>query len=246
MRMSVVKEYYHKARAVALISIWVLLWLALFLNISSPIVNTVKKATLVICVIGIWVVGAAIFWNKKAARLVILAIGIIPVLFLSMPGYRYDKALLRQEYVNELSKYENVNYVWGGEKRSGIDCSGLIRAGLMNANIRQGIIRLNPRLVRTGIYLWWNDSSAYELGSGYKNRTKRIAAIKDIDDVDYSTIRPGDFVVKADGTHTMAYLSDNIWIEADPEMMKVIKEKIPGSKSWKGTPVYVMRWHQLE
>jgi len=61
MRMSVVKEYYHKARAVALISIWVLLWLALFLNMSSPIVNTVKKATLVICVIGIWVVGAAIF-----------------------------------------------------------------------------------------------------------------------------------------------------------------------------------------
>src|SRR5262245_5411241 len=148
MRMSVVKEYYHKARAVALISIWVLLWLALFLNISSPIVNTVKKATLVICVIGIWVVGAAILWNKKAARLVILAIGIIPMLFLSMPGYRYDKALLRQEYVNELSKYENVNYVWGGEKRSGIDCSGLIRAGLINANIRQGIIRLNPRLVR--------------------------------------------------------------------------------------------------
>lgn len=246
MRMSVVNECYRKARAVALISIWVLLWLALFLNISSPIVNTFRKATLVICVIGVWVVGASIFWNKKVARRVILAIGIIPILFLSMPGYRYDKALLRQEYVNELSKYENVNYVWGGEKRSGIDCSGLIRAGLINANIRQGIIGLNPGLVRAGIYLWWNDSSAHELGSGYKNRTKRIATIKDVEEVDYSTLRPGDFVVKVDGTHTMVYLSDKMWIEADPERMKVIKEKIPGSESWKGVPVYVMRWYQLE
>src|SRR5262245_22084547 len=229
MRMSVVNERYRKARAVALISIWVLIWLALFLNINSPIVNTFKKATLVICVIGIWVVGAAIFWNKKVARRVILAVGIIPMLFLCMPGYRYDKAFLRQEYVNELSKYENVDYVWGGEKRSGIDCSGLIRAGLINADIRQGIIRLNPGLVRAGIYLWWNDSSAYELGSGYKDRAKRIATIKDLEEVDYTVIRPGDFVVKADGTHTMAYLSDKIWIEADPGRMKVIKEKIPGS-----------------
>lgn len=244
--MSVVNERYRKARAVALISIWVLIWLALFLNIGSPIVNTFKKATLVICVIGVWVMGASIFWNKKIARRVILAVGIIPILFLSMPGYRYDRELLRQEYVNELSKYENVNYVWGGEKRSGIDCSGLIRAGLINANIRRGIIGLNPGLVRAGIFLWWNDGSAHELGLGYKNRTKRIATIKDVEEIDYTIIRPGDFVVKADGTHTMAYLSDKMWIEADPERMKVIKEKIPGSKSWKGVPVYVMRWYQLE
>src|SRR5215470_12413564 len=113
MRMSVVNKYYRKARVVVLISIWALLWLALFLN-------------------------------NKVARRVILAIGIIPMLFLCMPGYRHDKAFLRQEYVNELSKYENVDYVWGGEKRSGIDCSGLIRAGLINANIRLGIIGLNP------------------------------------------------------------------------------------------------------
>lgn len=56
---------------------------------------------------------------------------------------------------------------------------------------------------------------------------------------------PGDFAVTSDGVHVMAYIGDQTWLEADPDVKKVIKVKAPSDNPWFSEPVNVMRWAQF-
>ena len=158
---------------------------------------------------------------------------------------QYD--ILRDKYIKSLLNYEGTKYIWGGESKYGIDCSGLIRCGMINTNMKEGIKELNSRLIREALFLWWNDCSAKELGNGYRNKTIQIATAKSINEIDYRLLLPGDFVVTESGVHTLAYIGNQTWIEANPDKMKVIVETNPNyDNNWFNIPVKVMRWKQFD
>ncbi len=50
--------------------------------------------------------------------------------------------------------YQGVRYVWGGEGLLGIDCSGLVRKGLVWSQLNLGIRTLNGKPIRDAIGLW--------------------------------------------------------------------------------------------
>jgi cell wall-associated NlpC family hydrolase len=71
---------------------------------------------------------------------------------------------LRTAYLRDLRRYEGTSYVWGGESPLGIDCSGLVRRGLIDTNIRLGVQRFSPLSLRRAASLWWHDCTAQALG----------------------------------------------------------------------------------
>ena len=193
-----------------------------------------------------WVGVVYFFWHKKRVRNCFIWVSLLAVVFLSLPGRAFDLKSLRRSYVASLRSYEDVKYVWGGENRLGVDCSGLIRAGLVRANLLEGLRTLNPRLVRNALFLWWNDSSARALGEEHQQLTRHIMTVSSINELDESKILPGDFAVTVTGVHALAYAGDGIWIEADPHFARVITVKTPTRNPWFEEPVQIMRWSQIE
>lgn len=174
---------------------------------------------------------------------IILLTGIL----LLLPGRKTNVELLRQYYIKALQSYQNTTYIWGGENRLGIDCSGLIRQGLIKANLQLGLTTVNPSLLRQALSLWWYDASAEALRDQYREYTIRGKQFASINEINYSQIQPGDLAVTTDGVHILAYLGQQTWIEADPNYGKVITVKVPDLKNpWFQMPVYLLRWQQFQ
>ena len=183
--------------------------------------------------------------NFLVRSLLILFLSILSI-FAIAPGREFITGNLRNAYISQLNKYEGTNYIWGGENKIGIDCSGLVRQGLIQANFNRGILTLNPALVRQAFSLWWYDSSALALRDGYRNYTSNLFASDKINLISELKIQPGDLAVTQDGVHILAYTGKQTWIEADPIYKKVIKVKVPNVEiSWFNTPVYILRWQQF-
>ncbi len=215
---------------------FILLW---FYPISYGLIRLAKLVLAVLIYSGL----IYLSWHRYLSRLVVISLGVILSLFLLMPGKAFDIVSLQNSYTSQLQKYENTYYIWGGENRVGIDCSGLVRQGLIQANFRQGIRTLNPGLVRQGFDIWWHDSSAEALRDEYRDYTKKILLSESINQLDYAQIQPGDMAVTQDGLHILAYLGQKYWIEADPLYKKVLKITIPERNNpWFNTPVYLLRW----
>src|SRR5262249_44726308 len=145
-----------------------------------------------------------LFWRKKIVRAVCLALGLLAGALCFLPGRAADPASLRAGYVASLQGYEGTLYVWGGETHLGIDCSGLVRCGLIEANLKRGIFTANPALIRQSFALWWHDCSARELGEGYRGKTRLILETPSLNALDHSRILPGDIAVTDSGVHTLA------------------------------------------
>lgn len=213
---------------------------------AFPVSNFATRALSVALVLALWLLITALSWRFLVARVVhaLLAIGVAVVLM--APGCGTDDAGLADSYATELVRYRGTRYVWGGENRLGIDCSGLVRSALINAAISRGVASANPSLVRFGLSLWWHDRTARELGEGFRGETVMVTTAPSINAAPPTELRVGDLAVTASGVHVLAYLGNGTWIEADPGALKVLEIQVPEpSNSWFNVPVKIVRWQVL-
>ncbi len=128
----------------------------------------------------------------------------------------------------------------------GIDCSGLIRRGLIDSLFCRGIRTFNPGLVRRSLSLWWHDCTANVLGEAHDGFTVHLLDTPTVNKLDHSKILPGDLAVTSGGSHIMAYIGNNTWIEADPGVGRVITVQVPSNDNpWFHTPMKIVRWSIL-
>lgn len=155
-------------------------------------------------------------------------------------------AELRAEYIRACAGYDGVGYLWGGESRLGIDCSGLVRRGLIDAQLWLGLTNGNAPLLWQAAGWWWHDLSALALRDGESGATARVVANVTLNTLDYGQVQPGDIMVTANGVHCMVYLGDRIWIQADPTRGYVFREAAPSrSNSWYNSAAHIVRWREF-
>jgi hypothetical protein len=118
-----------------------------------PIRIGVLRLAMVVGLVMVWF-GVPLLFRKPRFVTAIWAVvtALLGTLFLG-PGRTDNPQALRQEYVRALQRYVGVRYVWGGENSRGVDCSGLVRIGLIDADINRGVMTLNPMLIREGCSL---------------------------------------------------------------------------------------------
>jgi hypothetical protein len=212
----------------------------------APISTRLSRAVTVLLVISFPCLCLAMLWRARVLRYLcdILAILLSSVLWL--PGRNYNKADLQSSYCNWLSSYNGVRYRWGGEGRFGIDCSGLIRRGIINASFSQALLTWNPRLFRYGVKVWWQDSTAKEMLRGYHGYAIPKKSYPSINAIPSQDLEKGDIAVTTDGVHVLAFIGNNQWVEADPSVYSVITVNTPTKRNgWFLRPVTLVRWASL-
>jgi len=196
----------------------------------------------------VWFGLVALVWRQRPLRFALLGITSLSVLFLLLPGRgRPSVDALRLDYVARLQRFDGVTYHWGGETGFGIDCSGLVRRGFIEALFRRGLQRLDPGLVRRAIGLWWHDCTASALGEEHRGVTRHVLDTPSLNSLDHALVRPGDLAVTRNGVHVMAYLGEHRWIEADPGAGRVITVMAPSADNpWFKDPMKIVRWSLLQ
>ncbi|NLI59002.1 MAG: C40 family peptidase [Clostridium sp.] len=218
--------------------------IALFMN---PINRTATNLLMITSLIALWIYILFLTYKNKIIKITLILLPIILLAFLSLNGPLIDKEFVRDEYVNSLKKYNGTKYLWGGETSLGIDCSGLVRRGLIDTYIRLGILNMSPQYIRKGIYLWFNDLSAEALGNEYRNYTTLILSNQTLNNTDYEKIKKGDIMVTTNGIHTMVYIGNQEWIQADPAKQRVFISKAPDENNpWYKASSNILRWSDLE
>lgn len=229
--------------------LWLALWPSLFAVHSYPIrIASIRLLLLVILAL-LWSGILWFSWKSRPLRFTVLALTFMVFVALILPGRKADSQELRDEYVRSLKSYTGTLYVWGGETHRGIDCSGLIRCGLIDANLHRGLATRNSALLRQAFSLWWHDSSALAMKQEYRNQTQLLFNARSLNKTDYGRLQTGDIAVTQSGAHVLAYIGDKTWIEADPNALfgdKVIEVKVPTRNAWFHAPMSLMRWRQLE
>ena len=226
---------------------WVVVCLAALVLGLYPINTFLLRIALFAVLVGVGVGGYYFGRHNKFVCGSFLILALLTVGFLSCPGRDFDRRQLRGAYIHALRSYEGTKYIWGGENWLGIDCSGLVRAGLMKASFQSGLRTLNPRLTRFALSLWWHDASAAALGQENRQLTKRLLARTNLNELDYRQLKPGDIAVTVSGVHVMAYLGDKQWIEADPDMGKVVIVPVPErTNPWFQETFSILRWRELD
>jgi hypothetical protein len=212
-----------------------------------PVGTTTTRSCGLLALALIWLGLVAGLWKYRGWRWGVPAVSVAAAVFLLLPGRPFSREDLREKYLGCLRRYEGVAYVLGGENALGIDCSGLVRRGLMDALFLEGVRTFNPALVREAISLWWNDTTARGLGEGTGPTVATGVSAREINLLDHDTIPPGDLAVTESGVHVLAYLGDETWIEADPALESVITVKAPSrDNAWLAAPVKIVRWKILQ
>jgi NlpC/P60 family protein len=212
-----------------------------------PIKTGITREAEVVAIAGLWLWWLIATWRMKWVRWALFAMLFLPLWLAFAPAKAFDSAAVRENYLGSLKGYTGAKYVWGGENSLGIDCSGLIREGMVDANWHKGLATLNPGLLRESFFVWWHDCSAKELGEGYGGRTRALFKADAINNITDPQLQPGDIAVTEGGAHVLAYLGDRTWIEADPGPMKVVQVRAGDSDNeWLRVPVTVLRWSALD
>jgi len=203
----------------------------LLLPVRNRFIDVLILGTLAASLAG-WIIR-----SRSIVRVILIAVTLIPVGMLCLPS-RHDVNAkeMASVYAQSLQRYAGTRYWWGGETSLGIDCSGLVRAGMMDACLREGIRTLDGGLFRHALDLWWHDQSARALGEGDRDLTIPIGPAHSLNELDLSTARTGDLAIAGDGVHVLAYLGEKRWIQADPDAGKVIIETVPSKNPWMSGP----------
>lgn len=232
-----------------MVALWVVLWpLLLALHLYPIRVGYIRLLLVFGCAL-LWSGALWLCWKTKPLRFASWFVTIGFVVFLLLPGKSDDAQQLRAAFVQSLKSYDGTPYVWGGESRLGIDCSGLIRCGLIDANLRRGWQERNPASLRRAFSLWWNDSSALAMKQGFRGDTRRLFSTQSLNETDDARLQSGDIAVTQSGAHVLAYIGDRTWIEADPSALtgdKVIQVRTPTRNAWFNSPMTILRWRELE
>ena len=213
---------------------------------TYPVNIGVIRIVIAVSVFALWVLTIILTRHIRWFSGCILALGLLGGIILAFLGHAIDPSALQSNYVKALTRYEGTRYVWGGENRWGIDCSGLVRRALADAYVIVGIKTGNPLAFRSAIDIWWHDFSAKALRDQYQGRTRRISSERSINTITNSTLLPGDMAVTSDGIHVLTHLADSKWIEADPGIMRVVKVTTPTDNIWFTVPVIIVRWTCLD
>jgi hypothetical protein len=213
--------------------------------IFSPVSTRLTRAVGLLAVFIIWRGVIGLVWRWRTLRMAALGLTGICASFLLLPERGVPAADRRGDYTAALRQYDRVRYHWGGESRTGIDCSGLVRRGLIDAMAWRGLRTANGGLVRRALVHWWNDTSADALGSGHAGLTIPLFNAESINTLDQSRLEPGDLAVTTNGVHIMAFLGGNEWIEADPGIGRVISVAVPADNRWFKTEMRLVRWRVL-
>jgi hypothetical protein len=234
------------------IHLFQLLWMAaLALLIAIPFLRVTTRLTrftaVILCFV-VWFGFVALIWRRRTLRYSMLSVSVLIVVFLVLPGRsRSDTAALRDGYIASLRRYNDVPYVWGGEGIRGIDCSGLVRRGMVDVLFRRGLRTCDPGLVRRALFLWWRDCTAWTLGWPHAGLTGYLFDTPNINVLDHSQVLPGDLAVHVNGTHVMAYLGSNLWIQADPRAGRVTTTAVPAEDNPQFyRPMRIVRWRVLQ
>ena len=140
-----------------------------------PIRNGPLRMALIGGIFALWAGALFLFWDRLTVRILCLALAVGAGCLVLLPLRAIDANSLRTEYVRSMESYHGTNYLWGGETHLGIDCSGLIREGLIDAEAKEGIRTQNVVLLRKAASLWWNDASAKAMSEEYQGRTHKLA-----------------------------------------------------------------------
>jgi cell wall-associated NlpC family hydrolase len=229
-----------------------LLWLAalvLFVVVEIiPVSSRLTRASSLALFVVVWFGLIGLCWHLRVLRFSLLGVTALSVGFLALPARSLPATdSLRSNYVAGLRRYDRVTYSWGGESPMGIDCSGLIRRGLIDSLFCRGIHTFDPGLVRRAFSLWWNDCPARALGQGHNGLTVHLLDTPSVNQLDHSKILPGNLAVTSGGAHIMAYLGDNLWIEADPGIGRVVTVSAPSKDNlWFHCRMSIVRWSILQ
>jgi hypothetical protein len=223
------------------------IWIAILTAVVClyPVEYQITRVAVLAGAAATWTGALLLWWPRRSVRAGLLLLGLFPAIAVCLPGRPVDVELLAADYCRGLCSFRGVRYVWGGESFLGIDCSGLVRKGLIWGQLYHGIRTANGRPIRDAIALWWHDSSALALRDGYRGWTIELFRNDTVASADLTRLRPGDLAVTIDGVHVMAYLGSQTWIEADPNAHKVIQVALPTDNPWFRTPVVFVRWRWL-
>jgi len=227
------------------IGAWAAIFAALLVALVYPIGVGVIRLFILVAVPVLWLSAIFLARQKKTIAGTIALAGLAVLAFAVIPGRRPDPETLRHAYIDELRSYEGSRYVWGGENRRGIDCSGLVRRALINAHMRLALCTLNPRAMRTAFDLWWHDCSARSLGEQYRRFTVPVFKTKSANTAAEPALQPGDIGVTLNGVHVLAYLGEREWIQAEPGLLKVVTLRTPSDNGWMNQPLNIMRWTMM-
>lgn len=229
----------------SLVFLWMLCGFLFVVLWAYPIGNKILRLTNLAAGMVFYSGALWFWWQQKRVRYILLGGAIVTVGVLALPSRAASPAALQKSYIQALERYQGTRYIWGGENRRGIDCSGLVRQGMVDASFREGITTLNGGLIRQSLALRWFDCSAEALKDEYRGFAVRLGETQALHQHDHSQLRPGDFAITADGVHALAYLGDEQWIEADPGSHKVILAEKGDANPWLARPVVLMRWSVL-
>lgn len=166
---------------------------------------------LILCLSGMLVLVLAMrwIWPRRRLRFAAAAFLIAVGALVFSPSRPLDADALRESYVDRLVSYKGVRYLWGGEGRLGIDCSGLPRRALRDALAWRGLVTWNGGLVRESLRQWWFDASAKALAEGHRGYVVPLGNAGTIKEMSYEGLQSGDLAI------FRVYMSSAISVETD-------------------------------